>query len=202
MTLTLRIAITRGQRLSRAEAWLPGFPLPLRLAKFGFQMWHSLLAVVLESFFQQPLKAAPQGLLRCSLGHVDGSAALQGAASAGHLLDFLVEMVVNGELFALPDWPERHVNDVPFHDPRHEIGLARVIDILRSGPAHRAVQGPVAIQGEHVRQLALLGSSLGLTPADAFAGVFDYLPSRWNRLTGVDSPPVNLRGSQFQAKTG
>jgi hypothetical protein len=77
-----------------------------------------------------------------------------------------------------------------------------VIDVLSAATAHRAVERPVIVKREKVDHAPLLlAAAPGLYPADAFAGVLDHLAARRDALGGIDAPPVNLRGLDFQPET-
>jgi len=91
---------------------------------------------------------------------------------------------------------------VTFENPGAEVGVAGVIDVFGSAAADRAIETPVAVDGEQVDEIGRFGAALGLLAADAFAGVLDDLALGRDALAGVDAPTMNFGLGNAQLKAG
>src|SRR5215831_3550645 len=115
---------------------------------------------------------------------IDGTAAALGPAQARDLLDIGGEAVVYGEFLPWMNHPAAHVEDVPLEIPGAQVGLAAMIDDLCAAAAHCAVEGPVVVQSEEIRQITS-AAALGLAAADLLSRVLDHLPVGWYLLNGI-----------------
>ena len=132
---------------------------------------------------------------------VDGAAAARGAARAFHLGHLGLEAVVDGKFLAGLDVARGHVKDVAAEDPGMAIRIATMVQILGATAAHASVERPIAVESEHVVQLAA-GAFRGFAAVAALPGVLDDLPPLGNELLRIDAPAMNLGGADGEPEAG
>jgi hypothetical protein len=79
---------------------------------------------------------------------VHGSPAFGRPAAANGAIGFRGETIINGQLFPGPNSPPAEIQDVAPHPPGFEIGVAAVVDSLRSATAHSPIHSPMPVQPE------------------------------------------------------
>jgi hypothetical protein len=102
-------------------------------------------------------------------------------------------LVVDGDLFTRADVSQRDEEYV-FVENLHEcVGLARMIDVVRSIPSSTSVQAPTIIDCADSKRLPMR-SSIGFRVRNFFSGVFGDLSAGCKRFSGKASFAMD-RGS-------
>jgi len=116
-----------------------------------------------------------------------------------NMLDILVEVIVEGQLFSRVNVARAHIEDVIFHNPRVAIGIAAMVYVLRPTPADVPVDAPVRVQSEEIVERSF-GTPLRFATADLLAGVLHDLSAGWDLLFRKHSPSMNLgrRHTKFE----
>ena len=102
-------------------------------------------------------------------------------------------LVVDGDLFAGADVSQRNEEDV-FVENLHEcVGLARMIDVVRSISPSASIHAPTIIDGADSKGFPMR-SSIGFSVGDSLSRVFGNLSAGCKRFSGKASFAMN-RGS-------
>lgn len=82
-------------------------------------------------------------------------------------------------------------------NPGAQIRIAGVIDVFGSAAAHRAIDGPIIVQGEEIVHGARIALP-GFGAADALSGVLDDFAASRDGLFGEDAVAVDGRRSDAE----
>jgi hypothetical protein len=133
------------------------------------------------------------------LRKVNRAAAEGGPASARYFLDILREVIVDGQFFALANRALAQIKNMALPDHCFDVGIAAMIDVLRTAPAHCTVERPIFVEGEKVNHAPLLfAAAPRFLPADSFAGILHDLSASRDILGGINAPAMDFRGLDLQ----
>ncbi|HEY0702112.1 MAG TPA: hypothetical protein VGD60_05035 [Candidatus Acidoferrales bacterium] len=144
------------------------------------------------------------GWLGCEF--VDYAAAIFGAAVAGGAGAGGGKTVVDQEFFALADFAAAEIEDVAAQAADVEIRVATVIDDYRAVAVIVTIDEPDFVEKEEGDAENFAGGpgfskfARGLAHADARAFVFDDLVIGGNGFEREDSPTMDVRAADFEAK--
>jgi len=133
------------------------------------------------------------------------STALRGAATTGA---GATEAIVNGELFARPDFLETVEEDFSAHFAHRQIRIAAMIDELGATSTHGPIEHRAAIQLHRVnaslypRQEHPHGATHGFPLADPFAGVLNDPLAGRDRFLCEHTKPFDVRPADVKLETG
>ena len=96
--------------------------------------------------YARRMKTIGHGVLCFALAN--GPGACRRAAGAWKRPHILIEVVVDGKLFARFDGAQAHIKDMALLDAANQIGTAAMVDDLGSAAVDRAIQRPIRIYGE------------------------------------------------------
>ena len=102
-------------------------------------------------------------------------------------------LVVDGDLFTRADVSQRDEEYVFVENLHERVGLARMIDVVRSIPSSTSVQAPTIIDGAD-SQRPPMRSSIGFSVRNFFSRVLGDLSVGCKRFSGKASFAMN-RGS-------
>jgi hypothetical protein len=133
------------------------------------------------------------------LRKINRAAAEGGPASARDFLDVLREVIIDRQFFALADRALAQIKNVALPDHRFDVGIAAMINVLRTAAAHRTIDRPIFVEGEKVNHAPLLfAAAPRFLPADSFACILHDLSASRDILGGINAPAMDSRGFNLQ----